>query len=215
DRFVAIDGGIPRRELEPAFQLWTARFIEHRIFNSGSISEFDGRMAFNLNIEQSRFEALAAREGWVIPGHVDLHFPPPVDADAVDPALAPFIRIFPRKERSSGPVTLEYASARLILRDGCFRLHGAGDVEPLVLFGRGARLGLDGEGFMIVFQPLAVANSTGRVRVGEIVVTGGPRGYDKTDAGARALRAACGSAPIAVLNRLMGEHEFSQRYPPE
>lgn len=215
DRFVAIEGGIPRVELEPAFQTWVARFIEHRIFNSGSISEFEGRMEFDINIEQSRFDALAAKEGWVIPGNVDLHFQRPLDADPVDPALARFVRIFPRNERGSGPVTLEYSSARLILRDGCFRLEGAGGVEPLVLFGRGNRLGLDGEGFMIVFDPLAVEHDRGPVRVGEIVVTGGLGSYDEMDAGTKALRAACGSAPIAALGTPRGEHDFRQKYPPE
>lgn len=215
NRFVAIEGGIPRRELEPMFEVWMARFVEHRIFSSGSILEFDGRMEFDINIEQSRFEALTAEEGWVIPGQVDLSFAPPADADAVDPALAPFVRIFPRNERGSGPVTLEYASARLILRDGCFRLQGTGGVEPLVLFGRGVQLGLDGEGFMIVFHPLAVERDGGPVRVGEIVLTGGLGSYDEMDAGTQALRSACGSAPIAALNTPMGEHEFKQRYPPE
>lgn len=215
DRFIAIEGGIPRGELEPEFELWAARFIEHRIFNSGSISAFDGRIEFDINIEQSRFEALAAEEGWVIPDHVDLSSAPPVDAEAVDPALAPFIRIFPQNERSSGPVTLEYASARLILRDGCFRLQRASGVEPLVLFGRGVQLGLDAEGFMIVFHPLAVERDVGPVRVGEIVLTGGLGSHDEMDAGTKALRAACGPAPIAALDSPEGEHEFKQRYPPE
>lgn len=215
DRFIAIEGGIPRVELDPAFQFWTARFIEHRILDFGSLSEFEGRMEFDISIEQSRFDALATKEGWVIPGNVDLHFPPPLDADAVDPALARFVRIFPRNERGSGPVTLEYSSARLILRDGCFRLQGAGGVEPLVLFGRGDQLGLDSEGFMIVFDPLAVEHDRGPARVGEIVVTGGFGSYDEMDAGTKALRAACGSAPIAALDSPVGEHEFEQRYPPE
>lgn len=214
ERFVAVEGGIPRKELEPLFESWMARFAAEGLVNSGSMQELEGRIEFDINVEKTRFDAIARRKGWRIPDSVDLHFPPPPDPDPIDPAVASLIRVFPRNERSPGPVTLEYSSARLILRDGCFRLENPGGAEPLVLFDDGVRFALDDEGYPVVFHPLAVAHGQGPVRVGEIVVTGGNRGFDEGDPGTRAVRAACGDAPIIALGAPKGEHEFKQRYPP-
>lgn len=215
DRFIALEGGIPSHELKPEFDRWMARFIQHRIFNSGSIREFEGRLAFDINIEQSRFAALAAEERWAIPDNVDLSFAPPAEPTAIDPRLARLVRVFPQNARSSGPVTLEYSTARLILRDGCFRLQGSDSVESLVLFGRGVQLELDDEGYLVLFHPLALARDVAPVRVGEIVLTGGRGHYEETDTETRALRSACGAGPIVALGLPQSDHWFQQRYPPE
>lgn len=204
-RFVAIDGGVPRAELQHLFDEWWARFQPHRILGAGSVMEFDGVVALEMTIDRAGFDAIATREGWVIPDRVRLNFPPPPNPRSVDPALASRIRVFAREDRRPAGVLQAALSGRLIVRDGCFRLRDHGEGEPLVLFGRDVELRLDDEGHMALFDP-----QQGRLaRIGERVIWSGPRGVDPADAGVQALRAACGPDPIVAVGEPVGEQRFN------
>lgn len=207
-RFVAVEGGVPRAELQPLFDEWWARFQPHRILGGGSVMEFDGEVRFDMTIDRAGFEAIAAREGWILPERLRLNFPPPPNPRAVDPVLASRIRVFARQDRAPGAVLQAALGGRLILRDGCFRLQDHGDGgEPLVLFGRDVELTIDDAGHMIVSDP-----SEGRLaRVGERVIWSGPRGVDEADAGVHALRAACGADPIVAVGEPVSEAVFNAR----
>ncbi len=207
-RFVAVEGGVPRGELQPLFDEWWARFQPHRILGGGSVMEFDGEVRFDMTIDRAGFEAIAAREGWILPERLRLDFPPPPNLRAVDPALARSIRVFARQDRAPGAVLQAALGGRLILRDGCFRLQDHGDGgEPLVLFGRDVELTTDEEGHMVVSDP-----REGRLaRVGERVIWSGPRGVDEADAGVHALRAACGADPIVAVGEPVSEAVFNAR----
>jgi hypothetical protein len=212
-RFVAAEGGVPREELQPLFDEWQARFEPH-ILGAGSVNEFDGMVQFDMTIDETSYRAIAAREGWILPERVRLHFPPPPNTRPVDPALAPLVRVFARQDRSPGVVLSAALSGRLILRDGCFRMqeHGAG--EPLVLFGRDVELGVDEDGYMVVTDPRGSESYGGpSARVGERVVWSGPRGVDATDEGVKALRAACGSDPIVAVGEPRSERRFELSLP--
>lgn len=189
-RFTAINGGVPREELQPIFDEWWRRFEPHRILGSASIMEFDGEVEFGLTIDEAAYRALAAREGWETPARLRLRFAPPPNPRSIDPALAPLVRVFAREDRLPGVVLSAALSGRLILRDGCFRMqnHGEGGGEPLVLFGRDIELARDDEGHMVLTDPRgADAYGGPSARVGERVVWSGPRGVDEADEGVKAL----------------------------
>lgn len=206
-RFVAVDGGLPRAELQPLFDEWWARLEPHRVLGGGSVMEFDGDVRFDMTIDRAGFDVLAAREGWVIPERLKLNFPPPPNARSVDPAVADQIRIFAREDRKPAVVPQAALSGRLILRDGCFRLqdHGEGG-EPLVLFGRDVELRRDAEGHLIVADP-----EGRRARVGERVIWSGPRGAHPDDAGIHALRAACGTDSVVAVGEPESAAVFEAR----
>ncbi|MCD9032039.1 hypothetical protein LDO32_09930 [Luteimonas sp. Y-2-2-4F] len=218
-RFVAREGGLTREELQPLFDAWWKRFEPHRILGGGSVMEFDGNVRFDMTIDEAAYRAIAAREGWVPPPQVRLHFPPPPNPRSVDPALAPLVRVFAREDRSPGVVLNALLGGRLVLRDGCFRIQdhgdGDGDGEPLVLFGRDVELRLDEDGYLIVVDPRdSDAFGGPAARVGERVVWSGPRGVHEADEGAKALRAACGPGPVVAIGEPEGARRFETRWPP-
>lgn len=106
-------------------------------------------------------------------------------------------------------------SGRLVLRDGCFRLQGHGEGEPLVVFGRDVELGLDQAGYMVVTDPRGSESWGGpHARVGERIVWSGPRAANPSDEGVKALHAACGAGPIVAVGEPRSEHRFEQSRPP-
>ncbi|MGY0652277.1 hypothetical protein ACW7GZ_10510 [Luteimonas sp. A537] len=207
-RFVAAEGGIPREELQPLFDEWWKRFKPHRILGGGSVMEFEGEVQFDMTIDGAGYRVIAARENWVLPERVRLNFPPPPNPRSVDPALVPLVRVFAREDRLPAVVPLAAHSGRLILRDGCFRMQGDGDEEPLVLFGRDVELGLDGDGYLVVTEPQGSDVDRSAARVGERVVWSGPRGVDDADEGVTALRTACGPDPIIATGEPTRERRF-------
>lgn len=103
-RFVAVEGGVPRNELQPLFDAWWARLEPHRVLGGGSVMEFDGEVRLDMTVDEAGFAALAAREGWVLPERLRLNFRPPPNPRAVDPALASQVRVFARQDRAPGAV---------------------------------------------------------------------------------------------------------------
>lgn len=203
-RFVAVNGGVPRAELEPLFEEWRARFEPHRIWGGGGVMEFEGEVRFEMTVDQAAFRAIAAREGWILPERLRLNFPAAQNPRAVDPALASRVRVFARQDRADAAVNQAALSGRLILRDGCFRMQQADGSEPLVLFGRDAELSLDSSGHLAVSDRRLATTA----RVGERVIWSGPRSVDPRDEGVQVLRQACGDDPIVAI----GEPSSAARF---
>lgn len=208
-RFVSREGGIPEAELQPIFDLWWPRFQEDRLVGGGSVNGFDGVVQFDMNIDQAGFDAIAARKGWRLPERLKLNFAPPPNPRAVEPTLAPLVRIFAREDRRPATVLTAALSGRLILRDGCFRMADHGDgTEPLVIFGRDTELMRDAEGYIVV-RPNAEPGPA--PRIGERVMWSGPRGANEADAGIAALRAVCGTGPVVAVGEPISAREFRVR----
>jgi hypothetical protein len=103
------------------------------------------------------------------PDPISISTPPPPPGPAVAPEIAHLIRLLPRVRPQ--PVddrnilrTLEappMSAARVILRNGCFRLRQPG--EPLVLFTVGIRAFVDPQGYLAVGAALHPTGLSGRV----------------------------------------------------
>ena len=133
----------------------------------------------------------------MLPSRLQMRFSPPRNPRSLDPALARYVRIFPRQDRHPAISLLALLSARVILRDGCFRLaEQAGASEPLVIFNRDAELGVDAQGYMILGRTGSVG--AGR-RIGERIEWGGPQGYSEADPNVKLLRERCGTGPIVAV----------------
>lgn len=196
-RFTFREGGIPTQELQPIFDEWWARFEPYRLVGGGGVYEFDGKVIFDMNIDEAGFHEIAARERWTLPDRLDLRFSGPRNPRSIDPALERYVRVFARQDRQPAVVNLALLSGRLILRDGCFRLmeHG-GDGEPLVIFGRDVELGLDAEGYMALRDN---GSDEAMPRIGERIMWAGPQGYSEADPAVASLRAKCGAGPIIAV----------------
>lgn len=196
-RFTFREGGIPTEELQPIFDEWWGRFEPYRLVGGGGVYEFDGKVMFDMNIDEAGFREIAERERWTMPDRLELRFSGPRNSRSIDPALERYVRVFPRQDRQPAVVNLARLSGRVILRDGCFRLteHGDGG-EPLVIFGRDVKLGLDAEGYMALKDN---SSDEAMPRIGERMAWAGPQGYSEADPAVALLRAKCGTGPIVAV----------------
>lgn len=135
----------------------------------------------------------------------------PESAPAVAPGLARGLRMVARLGPPGPPDPNErlmvfdaderpLVSGRVILRDGCLRLAGAG--EPLVVLPAGTRLVRDEGGHVLM---VIVQNSRSNARVGEMArwYDGGNRQVPK--AAAERMRQACGPGRIALIGFAQSE----------
>lgn len=196
-RFTFREGGIPTEELQPIFDEWWARFEPYRLVGGGGVYEFDGKVIFDMNIDEAGFREIAAQERWTLPDRLELRFSRPRNSRSIDPALERYVRVFARQDRQPAVVNMARLSGRVILRDGCFRLaeHGDGG-EPLVIFGRDVELGLDAEGYMALRDN---SSDEATPRIGERMAWAGPQGYSEADPAVTLLRAECGPGQIIAV----------------
>lgn len=198
-RFTTREGGLPTFELQPTFDTWWKRFEPFRLVGGGAVSQFDGVVRFDMNIDEAGFREIAARERWALPERLKLNFSRPRNLWPIDPAMARYVRIFPREDRLPAITRMALLGGRIILRDGCFRLtEHARSGEPLVIFGRDVELGLDEQNYMVLARTGAGSTAP---RIGELVTWGGPLDCSEADPNVKALRAKCGTGPIVAVGR--------------
>jgi hypothetical protein len=192
--------------------MW-ATFGEDRVIQSTGI----GRNEVNVSVSvpEAEFRTLVARKKAKLPDSVRLIFgaaPISIEpgmsaalsaADKLNaplpPSIARKIRIFARHDRPDGALNAINSRAKIILRDGCFRLADHGDV--LVLFPLGARLFVDNEGY------LAFGNEAipGYARVGEAIVFPGSLGEVTIPALVDPIHAACGPGKVMKVTAMESE----------
>ena len=194
-RFQAVTGGVPAAELQPIVDEWLRRLTPLRLATGGGADPFRGVARIDLGVSRSEFETIAAREGWQVPASVELSFAPEIDpARVVAPDAAPFVRTFPRADRSPGAILSIAKGGRIILVDGCFRLNTTDG--PFVLFGRDTRMVRDADGYLAV----ASSNNLERGgRIGEHMTWGGYPGPVEGEPGMEAIRQHCGAGPIEAV----------------
>lgn len=198
-------GGLDAAERERLQSLWAARAEGGDLINLLSIDPFTGIVELGISVEEPEFRRLAAERGWELGPQLKLSFPPPVPPAFANLRLQPYVRLFARESKAKGIQLLAGYSGRIVLEDGCFRLPSrqAGELGPLVLFGRQTQLGLDGQGY------LAVLSDGGRIyRVGEVGSWPGPNGVDEDDPAVRELRRQCGGGAITNVAEPQSERLF-------
>ncbi|HEX8365015.1 MAG TPA: hypothetical protein VF603_07010 [Allosphingosinicella sp.] len=140
-------------------------------------------------------------------------------ADALDPAepvaqaARRFVRILPQARHRTGAETAELNVGTIVLRDGCFRLDGAGEDDPFAFFGAETGIRLDDSGALILYQRGAGGYGGDPARVGERMVLGGGAGREIADAEATAaVRAACGPGRVVFVGNPRSYYAFRRRH---
>lgn len=181
-------------------------FAADRVIQGAGI----GRNEVNVGllVSEAEFRALVARKGVTLPESVVLEFraapvvpllmPDPAAAlDAPVPAeVARRIRIFARDDRPNGLLHSIASTAKVVLRDGCFRLADHGDA--LALFPQGARLFIDSEGYLA----FGAGPEPGYARVGETLIFTGSITAVTAPELVAPLHAACGPGKVIKITAL-------------
>lgn len=198
--FLADRAGYTERELSAAMDFMLETFREDRVILGGGTGNKRNRAVVEIGMREPEFRALVARKGVRIPEEVELHFTATRPASALNrplaPDIAPLIRIFPRNDRPVGALHAVNSTAKVILRDGCFRAAGGEDDGALVLFPLGAQLFLDREGYLAFGE----TETRGYARVGETIVTPGTIGEVTAPELTRPIHKACGPGKVVKIH---------------
>ena len=174
----------------------------------------DNEVRITAAIDQSEVDALV-RSG-------RLRVAPPVRLSGRD-ALVPaepvtaearrFVRILPQARHRTGMETSELNTGTIVLRDGCFRLDGPGEDDPLAFFGAETGVRLDDRGALTFYRRGDGGYDGAPSRVGERMVLGGGAGREIDDAGTlAAVRAACGPGRIVYVGNPRSYAAFRVRH---
>jgi|GEM_PF-2106735 len=136
-----------------------------------------------------------------------------VPAEPVAPEARRFVRILPQARYRTGMETSELNLGTIVLRDGCFRLDGAGEDDPLAYFGAETGVRLDGQGALTLYQRGGGGYDSEPARVGERMVLGGGAGREIADSDVvSAVRAACGPGRIVYVGNPRSYAAFRVRH---
>lgn len=204
-------GGLSREEQEHLRSLWAGRMKGADVINMLSVDPIAGTVEIGSAVEEAEFRRIAAEQGWELGPSLRLMFPQPRPPAFLEPSLARYVRVFPRESKAKGIQLTGGYSGRVVLVDGCFRLQSqqSGELGPLVLFGRQTQLGLDDQGYLVVFSE----DRSRRYRIGEIGSWPGPNSVDESDPDVRKLRQHCGGDPITNVAEPQSARLFSLPFP--
>lgn len=212
-RFKAALARYTRAELDELIQPWAARFQGAGILNGYGSDETHGTADFMLAATRAEYERMAAREGWQLPDAIKLAFAPELHGPAVDPKAAPFVRIFPHSDRSTGAILSSATTGRIVLQDGCFRVLRQGSPPALAYFAKEAGLAVDAQGYLAVRDrsPRRPSDQEALGRIGEVFVWGGHGEVSEDMPMVADLRKRCGAGPIAHVGSPASLHHFRVR----
>ena len=182
-------------------------FAADRVIQGAGIGGSGNAVTVEVIVPEAEFRALVARRGVKLPESVRLDFhaaptmPPGTPNSAalnqpLPPAIAHRVRIFPRDDRPDGLLISMNSQAKVVLRDGCFRLADRGDA--LALFPLGAKLFVDGQGYLAFGD----GPGSGYARVGESIEFQGGTGEVTTPALVAPIHAVCGPGKVVKVTAL-------------
>lgn len=204
-RFFAATARYTREELNAAMDFMLSTFREDRVILGGGTGNKRNRAEIEIAVTEAEFRALVARKGVKIPEAVELKFAATQPASAINrplpPEIARFVRIFPRDDRAVGALHAINSRAKVVLRDGCFRVAGGEHDQALVLFPLGAQLFIDSEYYLA----FGASESPGYARVGETVVTPGTIGEVKAPDLVAPIRKACGAGKVVKIQGMRSD----------
>ena len=197
-RFVAAKADYSDEELRHAMDFMLATFREDRVIEGGGTGSKSNRADVEINIPEDEFWRLVKRKGVKIPEAVKLTFRRKEGASALNrllPAtIAPLIRIFPRSDRPINMLPSVQRSAKVVLKDGCFR--SPDNDNALVLFPLGASLFTDRAGYLAYGKEEA----PGHARVGEEIVFPGTIVEVTAPELVEPIHRACGAGKVIAVN---------------
>lgn len=194
-RFVGITVRFSEAQLMAAGDFMWRTFGPDRVIESTGIGR--NTVTVRVSVPEAEFRALVARKGVTIPEGVELEFMAERPAAALNPPLPrdifSLVRIFPRDDRPLGMLHSINSTAKVELRDGCFRI--ADRDGALVLFPLGARLFIDSEGYLAFG-----AERPGYGRVGETLIFPGSIAEVTAPELVGPIHAACGPGRVLKIN---------------
>lgn len=198
-RFFAEKADFSDEQLRAAIDFMLETFRNDRVILGGGTGNRQNRAVIEIAVTEPEFRALVARKGVKIPEGVELQFAAAQPASAINRPLptdiAPLVRIFPRDDRPEGALNAINSRAKVVLRDGCFRVAGGDHDGALVLFPLGAQLFVDREGYLAYGS----GEAPGYARVGEELVFPGSIGEVKAAELTDPIRKACGSGKVVKI----------------
>jgi hypothetical protein len=200
-------------QLHAASAFMWATFGKDRVIESTGIGA--NQVDVRVSVPEAEFRALVTRKKVRLPASVRLEFgaapivpqsgpgAPSTAAETLNAPLPPDIagkvRIFPRDDRPDGILHSINSRAKIILRDGCFRL--ADHDDALALFPLGAKLFIDSEGYLAFGDK----PHPGYARVGETMLFPGSLGEVTVPTLVDPLHAACGPGKVLKITAMDSE----------
>ena len=201
-------------ELRALVQPWIDRLDSERLFTGYGINVRTGRADIDMLVSEQEYAAIAERNGWgVPPDFLNLKFEGAPIGPAVEPAIAPRIRLFPQSNRNLGIIHMAAYHGRIILRDGCFLVVDGipGEGEHLAYFPREVGLYVDPQGYLALRTRTAEPRHLGRI--GEQFSWAGPIALGEDAPMVAELRKRCGDAPLMHVAIPESISIFHARYP--
>lgn len=165
----------------------------------------------DTGLTEAEFDAWVRENGWAVPAHIRWSFVPPLRLPAVSDAARRAIRVWPASTTRTGVQNQALFHGRVELRDGCFYVGELGQpVDRLAWFHAEVGLDVDGEGYLVLRD--RVSGQT-LARLGETMNWGGPATAEIDPARERALRQACGPAPLHVVGTPEASERFLTQHP--
>ncbi len=210
-RFKALGAKYTNAELERLTRPWIERLNAERLTTGYGMNARRGTADVDMVVSAEEFEAIARAKGWgTPPDTLNLKFATAPVGVAVDPAVAPGIRIFAQGDRNLGATNQAALGGRIVLRDGCFFVVGYQGKEQLAYFAREVGLGVDQQGYLALRTRDREPRHLGRI--GEMFTWGGPIGIDEGAPMVAELRARCGKAPLMHVGVPDSSAMFNARY---
>ena len=210
-RFKARSAKYTRGELEQLTRPWIMRLNAERLTTGYGMNARHGTADVDMVVSAEEFAAIARAKGWgPVPDTLNLKFDTAPVGVAVDPRIAPGIRIFAQGDRNLGATNQAALGGRIVLRDGCFFVIGHQGSEQLAYFAREVGLGLDQQGYLALHRRTVERPHLGRI--GESFTWAGPIGIDESAPMVGELRARCGKAPLMHVGVPDSSAMFNARY---
>jgi hypothetical protein len=210
-RFQARSARYTDEELRSLSQVWVDRLSKERLLTGFGINARQGRVEVDMIVSEEEYTGIASRNAWEpLPDYMRLRFGEAPTGPAVDPEVAPGIRLFPQSDRNLGLHHQAGFSGRIVLRDGCFHVIGFDSKEQLAYFPREVGLYRDAEGYLALRSRSPSGRHLGRI--GEAFSWAGPISVGEDAPMVRELRAQCGTAPLMHVAIPESSALFNARY---
>ncbi|WP_128892384.1 hypothetical protein [Erythrobacter sp. HKB08] len=205
----------PPADAKAIGETWMARLEERdALLGAGFAGKGpDGPViSLDTGLTEQEFDGWVRENGWSVPDHISWTFVPALNLPPVADVARDGIRVWPASTARTGAQMEALLYGRVELRDGCFYV-GEGNSEPDKLAWFHAEMGLDrdAQGFYVLRS--RVSGQT-MARIGEQMNWGGPATAVIPPQAEKALRAACGDAPIYVVGSPESSARFNTQYPP-